>query len=202
VLAEQVVQPVTSGGGLADQVLVIEGLQVPPGGGQVDAIQGSGGVGADIRAGVQAEPAEQPPLPGGQVLVGQVERGGDREVLGVHQLQPVPGRGELGGQARGGPRRVMVELAGEHPHCQRQVPAQLGNLSDPAIPRPYIRAVGEANHEFTGLIRWQGVQADHRGVLQRHQPPPAGDQHEASGGAGSSGRTCSCPVASSRTSST
>ena len=106
---------VTAGGGLADQVVVIEGVQLPPGGGQAGAIQGGGGVGADVGAGVQAEPAEQPPLPCGQVLVRQVERGGDRQVLGVHQLQSATRRGEFGGQARRGPDRVMVELAGEHP---------------------------------------------------------------------------------------
>jgi len=92
---------------------------MPPGGGQAGAGQRGGGVGVDVGAGVQAEPAEQPSLPGGQVLVGQAERGGDRQVLGVHEPQPVPGRGQFGGQARRGPGRVMVELAGEHPDRQR-----------------------------------------------------------------------------------
>ena len=88
------------------------------------------------RARVQAEPAEQPLLAGGQVPVGQVERGGDRQVLGLHQLQPVPGRGQLGGQVRRGPGRVMAQLAGHQPDRQRQVPAQPGDLDRRGAPGP------------------------------------------------------------------
>ena len=88
VLAEQVVQPVAAAGGLGDQVLAVQGLQAAARGGQAGAIQRGGGVGVDVGAGVQAQAAEQPPLPGGQVPVGQIERGGHRQVLGRHQLQP------------------------------------------------------------------------------------------------------------------
>jgi hypothetical protein len=55
------------------------------------AVQGGGGVAVDVGAGVQPQPAEQPLLVLGEVRVGQVERGGHRQVLGGHQFQPVPG---------------------------------------------------------------------------------------------------------------
>ena len=78
----------------------------------------------------------------------------------------------------------MVELAGEHPDRQRQVPAQPGDLTHPGVTGGQARAAGQAGQQLGGLIRGQGVQADHRGVFQRGQPPPAGDQHQAPGGAG------------------
>ena len=59
VFAEQVVQAVPAAGRLADQVVVIQLAEAPPGGLQVGVVQGRGGVGVDVGAGVQAEPAEQ-----------------------------------------------------------------------------------------------------------------------------------------------
>src|SRR5215468_10941281 len=97
-LAEQVVQLVAAGCGLADQVLVIQLIKVAPGGGQASAVERGGGVGVDARARVQAEAAKQPLLATGEVPVGEVERRGDRHVFGLHQLQPVPGGGQVGGQ--------------------------------------------------------------------------------------------------------
>ena len=58
-LAEQVVEAVPAAGRFADQVLVVQLAEAPPGGMQVGAVQGRGGVGVDLGAGVQAESAEQ-----------------------------------------------------------------------------------------------------------------------------------------------
>ena len=74
VFAEQVVETVPAAAGFADQVVVIQLAQTLPGGMQVGVVQAGSGVGVDFGAGVQAEPAEQALLAGGQVLVGQVER--------------------------------------------------------------------------------------------------------------------------------
>jgi hypothetical protein len=186
VLAEQVMQAVPAAGGLGQQVLIIKALKVPARLVQAGVIQRSRGIGVDAGARVQAEAAEQPLLPGGQVLVGQVEGGGDRQVLGAHHGEPVPGSGQVGGQARRGPRRVVVQLAGEHPDRQRQVPAQPGDLPGRgrAGPGAQIGAAGQAGQQRRGVTGRQGVQADRRGVLQRGQSPPAGDQHQAARGAG------------------
>ena len=62
VLADQVVHPVPALGRLGEQVLVIQRLQAAAGGGQAGAVQGGGGVGVDVGAGMQPEPAEQPLL--------------------------------------------------------------------------------------------------------------------------------------------
>jgi hypothetical protein len=70
---------------------------VPAGGGQAGGLEGSGSIGVEVGAGDQAEAAEQPLLIIKQVLVGQAERGADRQVLGVHHRQPVPRVSELGG---------------------------------------------------------------------------------------------------------
>jgi hypothetical protein len=72
---------------------------------------------------VQADPAEQSLLVACQVGVGQVERGGDRQVLGGHQLDPVRRRGHLGRPSGCGPGRVVAQLPGHHPDRQRQVTA-------------------------------------------------------------------------------
>jgi len=75
VLAEQVVQPVTAGCGLGDQVLVIQLIEQAAGLIQAGAIEGGGGVDVEVRAGDQAQAAEQPLRAGGEVGVGQVKRG-------------------------------------------------------------------------------------------------------------------------------
>jgi len=85
VLAEQVVQQVTAGRGLGDQMVVVQVVEPVPGGFQAGAVEGGGGVGVDARARDQAEPAEQPPRARAQVGVGQVKRCRDRQVLRVHE---------------------------------------------------------------------------------------------------------------------
>ena len=183
VLAEQVVQPVPAGGGLGQQVLVVQAVQVAAGGGQVGAGQRGRGVGVDVGARVHAQAAEQPLLTWGQVLVGQVERSRHRQLLRTHQLQPARRRGQLGGQVRRGPGRVMVQLPGQHPDRQRQVPAQPGDLGGRPVTRAQARAAGQPGQQRRGLRRRQRVQADRRRVLQRGQVPTAGDQHHAARGA-------------------
>jgi hypothetical protein len=73
VFADQVVQLVAAGRGFGEQVLVIQALQAAAGGAEGGAVERRGGVGVDVRAGVQAEQAEQPLLIIRQVLVGQAE---------------------------------------------------------------------------------------------------------------------------------
>ena len=60
--AEQVVQLVPAGGGLGDQVLVIQLIELAAGFAQAGAVQRGGSVGVEGRARDQAEPAEQPLL--------------------------------------------------------------------------------------------------------------------------------------------
>jgi hypothetical protein len=57
VLADRVVHPVPPLGDLGQQVLVIQRLQAPAGGGQPGAVQG-GGVVVELDARVQAQPPE------------------------------------------------------------------------------------------------------------------------------------------------
>ena len=103
--------------------------------------------------GMQAQPAEQPPLACGQVLVGQVERGRDRQVLGAHHGEPVPGRGQAGGQVGGGPGGMVAQLAGEHPDGQRQVPAQPGDLVHRGIGGLHPGPGGQPGEQRRGLAR-------------------------------------------------
>jgi hypothetical protein len=98
-VAEQVVQPVAARCVFGDQVLVVESLEVAAGSVVAGALERGGGVGIEAGAGDQPEPAEQPLLERGQVLVGQVERGCNGQVLDTDQGQPVPGRCQVGGQA-------------------------------------------------------------------------------------------------------
>ena len=82
-------QAVAAAGGLGDQVLIEEIPELPAGDGQAGVVEGGRGVAVDVGARVQAEPAEQPLLAVSEIPVGQVERGCDRQVFGLHQLQPV-----------------------------------------------------------------------------------------------------------------
>jgi hypothetical protein len=148
------------------------------------AIQGGGGVGVEAGAGDQAEAAEQPLLVLGEVGVGQVKRGGDRQVLGVHHGQPVPRVSELGGQACGGPGGMVAQLAGEHSDCQRQVPAEPGDLPYRGVARREAGPACQPGEQRRRLVGGEDVEADHRGVRKRGEPPAAGDQHQGTGGAG------------------
>src|SRR5262249_40571116 len=85
VLTKQVVQPVAAGRGLTDEVLVIQLLEAPVGGVEIGVVERGSGVGVDAGARDQAKAAEQPLLAGGEVGVGQAERGGDRQVLGTQK---------------------------------------------------------------------------------------------------------------------
>jgi hypothetical protein len=171
VLADQVVEPVPAAGGLGDQVLVVEGLQAPARGGHAGTIQRRGGIGVDVGTRVQAQAAEQPPLGGGQVPVGQAERGRHRQVLRGHQLQPVFGRGQLMRQVRGAPGRVVGQLPAGHPDRQRQVPAQRDQLAHRRIAGGHVGPAGQPGQQPGRLARGQGIEADHGGVFQRGQPP-------------------------------
>jgi hypothetical protein len=136
VLAEQVVQLVVAGRGLGEQMLVIQLIEAATGFLQTSAVQRGGGVGVDARPGDQAEPAEQPLLADGEVLVGQVERGGNREVLGVHQGETVSSLRQAGGQPGWGPGGVVAQLGGEHPYRQRQITTEPRDLPHGRVPGP------------------------------------------------------------------
>ena len=59
VLADQVMEPVPAGGGLGDQVLIVERLQAAARRPRQHAVQRGRGAGVDIGARVQAQAAEQ-----------------------------------------------------------------------------------------------------------------------------------------------
>jgi len=63
-LTEQVVQPVPAGGGLGKQVPVVQLAEAAAALVRADAVERGSGVGVEVRAGDQAEAAEQPPLRG------------------------------------------------------------------------------------------------------------------------------------------
>ena len=104
---EQIVQLVPAEGGLSDQVLVIQLIELAAGFAQASAVQRGGGIGVEAGPGNQAKPAKQPLLVLGEVLVRQVERGSDRQVLGLQQRHLVSSGGQVGGQLADGPGRVV-----------------------------------------------------------------------------------------------
>ena len=134
-LPEQVVEPVPAVRGLGDQVLVVEDFHAAAGLISGGVIQRGGGAGVDVGTGVQAQAAEQPPLAGVQVLVGQAERGRDRQVLGRHQGQPVSGCGQVGDQARG-------VQAGWWPSCRPIIPIASGRYPHSTASSPTAASPG------------------------------------------------------------
>ncbi len=95
---------------------------------------------------------------------------------------------------------MVAELAGQHRDGQRQVPAQPGQLADRGVPGAQPGPGRQPGQQGRRLPRRQGVQADLGGILQSGEPTAAGHQHQAPAVPGSSGRTCSCPAASSSSS--
>ncbi len=165
--------------GLGEQVLVKKLIKMAAGSIEAGVIEGGGGVGVEAGAGDQAKAAVKPLLGWGQVGVGKAERSRDRQVFGLHQLQPVPGSGQAGGQARSGPRGMVVQPAAKHPDRQRQVPAQPGDLANCRVPGIQPGPGGQPDQQRRRLARRQDVEADHRRVFQRGQPTATGDQHQA-----------------------
>ena len=168
VLADQVVQPVPAAGGLGDQVLVVQGLQAAAGGAQIGLVQRGGGIGVDVGAGVQAQAAEQPLLSRGEVRVGQVERGGDRQVLGAASAPAGPER-------RPGrrPARPAVQ-AGWWCSWRASIPTASGRYPHSRVISADRRVAGiqarpgrEPDQQLGRLLGRQGVQAD------RAARPPA-----------------------------
>jgi hypothetical protein len=70
---------------------------------------------------------------------------------------------------------MVPQLPGEHPDRQRQVPAQASQLAGGARARRQLCLAGQPGQQLRRLAGGQGIEADHRGVLQRGQPPAAGD---------------------------
>ena len=143
VLAEQVVQAIAAGRGLGEQVLVIQLIEAASCLIQPGVVEGSGGANVEVGTRVEPEPAEQPLLGRGEVVVGQAEHGRDLQILRAHHGQPVPGRRQIGSELRGGPCRVVPQLAGEHPDRQRQVAAQPGDLTHRGIAGAHCRPARE-----------------------------------------------------------
>ena len=175
-------QLVAAGHGLGEQMLVVQVLQATAGDVQGGAVERGGRVGVEVGSWMQAEPAEQPLQVFGEVVVGKAERGRYRQVLGAHHGEPVPRAGQVGGQVSGGPGGMVAQLAGEHPDGQRQVPAQPGDLTHRGIGGADPGPGSQPGQQRRRLRGRQRVQADHGGVVQRGQPPPAGDQHQAARG--------------------
>ena len=98
VFADQVMHPVPAVSRLGQQMLVIQRFQVLPRRGQRHPVQRGRRVGLDVGARMQAQPPEHLLLDRGQVLIRQAERRRHRQVLRVHERQPVPGRGQVSGQ--------------------------------------------------------------------------------------------------------
>ena len=188
VLADEVVEAIPARGGLVDEMVGVQGVQILACLRERDAGQGGGRVGVDIGAGVQAEEAEQPLRARGQVGVRHIERGGDRRVTGPvsgSELgEPVPGGGEICGEAGDGPAGVMGQAAGEQGDGQRQVPAPGDHVRHPPGGRGVQRATGQAGEQLGGLTGRQGVQGQRLRARQGDQAAAAGDQHQAPPGAG------------------
>jgi hypothetical protein len=96
VLTDQIVQAVAAAVHLHEQVVVVQVRQPAARAERVGVAESSGRVGVDVGARVQPEAPEQPLLTFRKVPVRQVECGGNRQVLGGHQLQPAPCRGQIG----------------------------------------------------------------------------------------------------------
>lgn len=105
-------RPFAHGGGLDDQVMVEQLVKPPPGSRHAGPVESRGGIRIDVRPRVQPQPPEQPPLLAGEILIGQVERRRDGQVLGVHQLEPVTGGREFPCQFCRRPGGMVVQLAG------------------------------------------------------------------------------------------
>src|SRR5688572_19022825 len=69
---DKVVEAVAAAVGFSEKVVFEQGLQAAAGDRQGGVIEGSGGVGVEIAAGVQGEAAEQSLPIGGQVAIGQI----------------------------------------------------------------------------------------------------------------------------------
>ena len=169
---------------LSEQMMIVELVQLAPGILQARVVQRGGRVRVDVWSQREAEPPEQPLLIRREVLIGQIERRRYGQVLRAHDRQPIARSGQLGRELGGSPGRVMPEPPGKHPDRQRQEPAQPGDLPAGGLVQFKVGPASEPDEQRPRLIGRQGVDADHDGVLERGQPPSAGDQHQAGGAAG------------------
>ena len=73
----------------------------------------------------------------------------------------------------------MAQSRCHQPDRQRQVAAQPGYLGNRGLCGLKAGAAGQADEQVGGLAGRQCAKADRRRLLQRGQPPAAGDQHQA-----------------------
>ena len=176
---DQVVEPVPAASRLGDQVLVAESLQQALGVIRAGTGEGGGRPCVDVAAQVQAQPTEHALLGIAQVLIGEVEGGGDRHAFGVHLRQPVTGQGQVGRQIGRGPGRAVAQPAAEDPQGQRQVPAQRGDLGHRRVLGVKARPRGEPYQQPCCLIGVEDLEPDGMRVFERRELLAAGDQDQA-----------------------
>ena len=59
----------------------------------------------------------------------------------------------------------MVQLASQHPECQRQIAAQASDTGYRRMVRVDVLPVGEPHDKLRGIVRLHRVEADRLGIL-------------------------------------
>ena len=173
------------GVGFVQQVGVEELVEQPAGVGQGGVEQGGGGVRVDVGAGVQAQQSVGALQVGAQVLVGQVQGGGDAALPGLQLAQPVLLVAQPLHQMQQAPGGVGSQPGGRDADRQRQPATQLDKLRHQVGWLVAESALADGLDEQAGCVRsGQGVQRQRVGVVEPGQPAPAGDQHQAARTAG------------------
>ncbi len=177
ILTDQVMHLVPAGNGFLQHSVAVEAIELRGGLARRQASQGSGGKGVDLGAGMQAQVAEESLPPRVQVLIGGLEGGGHRPVLGGDRQQPGP---SLADQVGHGPGPVPGKEAGQERDRQRQATAQLHQLGHlirvTRCPRSQI-------HEHRqGIAARQDIQRHLKRCGKIAKEPAAGDDDQASRG--------------------
>ena len=201
VVAQQVVQLVAAGGGLGQQVVVQQRFEHSGGGGSVESAQVRRGPQVEVRAGDQAQAAEDALLVLIQPGVGAFEQGGQVAFVVAQPGQPALGGAQFGDQVRDGQRPVVAKARAHDAQGQRDLAAQGDQLADQV--GGGVGRVGAGRRlglvrDVLGLVRdaagtgglaeqvervaiRQDVHRQQMRVVEPGHDPPAGDQDETAG---------------------
>jgi hypothetical protein len=134
--------------------------------------------GARVVARHQGQPPEQAASLVGQLVVGEPEGRGHRQVAGGEVGQPPPGVAQPGGQVPRGPPRTAEQPAARDSQRHRKVPAQLADLGDRGLVRGRARA-DDGGQQVRGIGGPHGLEHQPAEVLEAGQRAAAGDHDQA-----------------------
>lgn len=183
VAPDQVVEPEPVAAGLAHQVLPLQVGEPATRLRRRDVEQRGGGVHVDVGTGVHPEKREGRLPFGGQVAVGDRQRGGDAPLTVVEVVQPrrAAVRAQFVQQYRNRRRPAEPHACRGDPDGKWEPSAQVDHAGGLVVITAAHLTAEHAGEQGDRVGRFEWVQRHPLGIVEPAEPATTGDQHQAAG---------------------